>query len=225
MGVVTVGEDEIQGAAGERYQTPCTDIHPRGIMNWIGANGSGFGVTLSSSVAVADYIDPTDNPVKKTILQPILLASRHSCHWEGLPYRQKGDHHFNFSFTSHETGWKHGYRFGRQANEPLIAVTKPVVGALELPQVYSFVNVENSNAIISTIKKCEDDDEVIVRLFDMEGRDGEVRVNIFREIKEAAATDLVERVQPGVTMSFDENKLSLSLGHHSIETVKLNLRK
>jgi len=225
MGVVTVGEDEIEGAAGERYQTPCTDIHPRGIMNWIGANGSGFGVTLSSSVAVADYIDPTENPVKKTILQPILLASRHSCHWEGLPYRQQGDHHFNFSFTSHETGWKHGYRFGRQANEPLIAVTKPVEGAPQLPQVYSFLNTENSNVIISTIKKCEDDDEVIVRLFDMEGRDGEVRVNIFREIKEAAATDLIERVQPGTAMSFDENKLSLSLGHHSIETVKLNLKK
>lgn len=59
FGVVNVGKDEIEGYAGERYTTVCKNIDPRGIENWISANSLDFGMTLSSCVAVADYIDPT----------------------------------------------------------------------------------------------------------------------------------------------------------------------
>ncbi|MCK4989742.1 MAG: alpha-mannosidase, partial [Bacteroidales bacterium] len=37
FGVVEVGKDEMPGAAGERYQVACKDLHPRGIENWISA--------------------------------------------------------------------------------------------------------------------------------------------------------------------------------------------
>jgi alpha-mannosidase len=59
-GVVRVGKDEMPGAAGERYETPNAELHPHGIANWINVSGEKLGLTLSSSVAVADYIDPTD---------------------------------------------------------------------------------------------------------------------------------------------------------------------
>ncbi|MGB8317686.1 MAG: glycoside hydrolase family 38 C-terminal domain-containing protein, partial [Ignavibacteriaceae bacterium] len=101
FGVVNVGKDEIKGSAGERYTSICKDTHPRSIENWIGADDNEFGVTLTSSVAVADYIDPTDSLDKNTLLQPLLLASRRSCHWQGNEYLQTGDHHFEFSLTSH----------------------------------------------------------------------------------------------------------------------------
>ena len=108
--------------AGERYNTLCKNIHPRGIANWISSSNASFGVTLSSSVVVADWIDPTDHPVTNQILQAILLASRKSCHGEGNEYLQTGNHFFTFSMTSHQPGWKNGALFGRQANEKLIAV-------------------------------------------------------------------------------------------------------
>ena len=62
----------MEGAAGERYLVPAKDLHPRGIENWIGASDGSFGATLNSSVAVADYIDPTNDPVSGVILQPLL---------------------------------------------------------------------------------------------------------------------------------------------------------
>ena len=103
-GALTVGKDEMPGAAGERYYVENKEQHPRGIGNWISAASDNLAVTLSSSVAVADYIDPTDNPVDYTILQPVLLVSRQSCHYEGNSYFQPGDHSFRFSLTSHEKG-------------------------------------------------------------------------------------------------------------------------
>lgn len=67
-GALTIGRDEMPGAAGERYYVENKEQHPRGIGNWISAASDQMAVTLSSSVAVADYIDPTDNPVDYTVL-------------------------------------------------------------------------------------------------------------------------------------------------------------
>ena len=77
-GVVDVGKDEMEGAAGERYTVPCKELHPRGIENWMSASSEDFGFTLASSVVGVDYINPTDKNLDNTIIQPILLASRRS---------------------------------------------------------------------------------------------------------------------------------------------------
>lgn len=75
---------------------------------------------MSSSVAVFDHIDPTDNPVNYTMIQPVLLASRRSCHGAGNRYLREEDHHYSFSIFSHEPGWKNGYKQAIQANNPII---------------------------------------------------------------------------------------------------------
>ncbi len=128
FGALTVGRDEMPGAAGERYVQPVVEVRPREVLDWISASGERAGVTLRSSVAVMDFSDPTDNPVGYTILQPVLLASRRSCHWEGNWYLQEGDHRFSFSLTSHEPGWKNGYRFAEGVAAPLMAVAGAPVG-------------------------------------------------------------------------------------------------
>ena len=88
MAVVTVGKDEIPGAAGHaygrlNYSAACKDVHPREVQNFISASDHRFGVTMSSSVAVCDYVDPTDAQNACPVLQPVLLASRKSCHSNG----------------------------------------------------------------------------------------------------------------------------------------------
>ena len=49
------------------------DSHPREIQNFISASGNGFGVTMSSCVAVADWIDPSRDQSDYPVLQGILL--------------------------------------------------------------------------------------------------------------------------------------------------------
>ena len=105
-------------------------------------------MTLSSSVAVADYVDPTDNPVDYTVLQPILLASRKSCHPLGNDFFQPGDHFYHFSLTSHPAGGRTREEFGLSANEPLVAVYNPIAYSdAAIPEQYSFVSVDNPNVI------------------------------------------------------------------------------
>ncbi len=220
FGVVEVGKDEMEGAAGERYNVPAKDLHPRGIENWIEASDKYFGVTLSSSVAVADYIDPTDNPVSYPILQPILLASRVSCHGEGNKYLQTGNHYFSFSLDSHLSGWENGFRFGRQANEKLFAVVNPKpYKSASLSESQSFFGVESENLVISTVKKAEDDNSIIVRVYETEGKDTKSVLKTSNAFKTAMQTNLIEKS----IRSIEVNKSGaiLDIGHHAIETIKL----
>ena len=220
FGVVEVGKSEMKGAAGERYTTVCKDIHPRGIENWISASNSSFGVTMSSSVAVADWIDPTDHPITNQMLQPILLASRKSCHWEGNDYLQTGNHTFRFSITSHQPGWINGASFGRQANEQLTARwADHRMADASLPETLSFFRTVEENVLISTIKKAEDSAEAIIRLVDVEGKDREIKVESFRRISKAAYTNLIEEtIKP---LPSNGNSVQLQLGHYAIETIKI----
>lgn len=65
------------------YTTPLNETPLRECQNWFAASDDLSNVMLSSSVGVFGYKDVTSNPVDYPILQPVLLASRKSCHWKG----------------------------------------------------------------------------------------------------------------------------------------------
>jgi alpha-mannosidase len=150
----------------------------------------------------------------------VLLATRRSCHGEGNWHLQEGDHHFRFSVVSHAPGWRNGYRPGIQANVPLFAVINlsPAAGA-SLPEAKSFFSASAGNIVFSTIKKNEDDDSVIVRCYDIEGKDADVQMDFFAPIEKAELVNMIE--EEGKTIPSQKNSLKLKVGHHAIETVKL----
>lgn len=219
FGVLTVGQDEIAGAAGERYVQPAVEVRPREVLDWISASDDAIGVTLATGVAVLDYRDPTTDPVAYTVLQPILLASRKSCHWLGNWYLQPGDHSFHFSLTSHAPGWQNGVRFGEESASPLFSAVPgadgPTTSVLE--DSGSFLRVDAAGVELSTMKKAEAEDAFVVRLVEVEGEDKTVRLTGLRPFVRAARVNLIEddpeplRVVGGA--------VEIRLGHHAVETV------
>jgi alpha-mannosidase len=225
LGVLEVGSGEAKGTGGPAYgnlvyDEEMKDIRPREVQNFLYAGDDRLGVTLTTCVAVNDYKDPTDDPVDYPVLQPILLASRRSCHGEGNWYLQEGDHHFRFSLTSHAAGWRNGYRAGIAANDPLIAIVAPAArpGA-DLPETRSFLPYSAPNVVLSTMKKAETDDAVILRLYDIEGKDTETAIELFAPVKTAVRTNIIE--EDGAVIRPRQGKLVLPVGHHAVETVKL----
>ncbi|MBI5667776.1 MAG: alpha-mannosidase [Chloroflexi bacterium] len=229
FGVVEVGRDEIERAGddepvypgGPVYNVDCRTLHPREVQNFISASGPAFGVTLSSSVAACDYIDPTTlRPVRYPILQPLLLASRKSCHSKGNWYVQGGDHHYHFSILSHPPGWTNGSRYGVQANHPLRAVARQgMASSGELPPQHSFLSVSPESVMLSALKKAEDDDAIIVRCYEVEGHDTDAAIRLAFPITAAARTNIIE--EDGQPVRLENGTLRVRLGHHAVETFKL----
>jgi alpha-mannosidase len=225
FGVLEVGRGEAKGTGGPAYgnlvyDEEMSDIRPREVQNFLYAGDERFGLTFSTSVAVNDYKDPTDDPVPYPVLQPILLASRRSCHGEGNWYLQEGDHHYRFSLTSHAAGWRNGYRAGIAANAPLIAVAAGAApAAADLPESLSFLPFTASNLVLATMKKAETDDAVVLRVYDIEGKDAETEIKLAVRVKEAVRTNIIE--EPGAALKPRQGRFVLPVGHHAVETVKL----
>jgi len=191
FGSVTVGKDEIP-TAGDRYTPLCKDVHPRAILDWISASDDEMTITLSSSVAAADWIDPTTNH-NKTVLQHLLLASRTSCHWEGNEYSQAGSHSYKNILTSNKAGNMEGSRIAKQYNEPLhVSIFPNKSSRATLPESTSFFNIDNKNIIVTTIKKAEDTEDLIIRMYDAEGKSSKVDLNSFFDIDKVKQTNIIE---------------------------------
>lgn len=225
MGVAEVGVSEMKSIPGGwswggTYVHHPADSHPREIQNFISASGNGFGVTMSSCVAVADWIDPSRDQSDYPVLQGILLSSHKSCHGEGNWYHQTGTHSFRFSILGHEAGWQNGYCFGVGANHPLLPVAREGRGG-DLEASCSFIRISDPLVSLTTLKKADGGNALILRLTEMEGVDKMVEVTLPFDVKRVTRTDLIE--EGGEPVAGSGRRLTLRLGHHAIETYKLEL--
>jgi len=226
-----------------RYTQASEDIHLREIQNFMTAANSTIGVTMSSSVAVADWKDiyhPTaSNP--SVIMQPLLLASRRSCHGDdddlgyyGNWFIQTGDHYFSFSLLSHGVGsgyagWENGYKYGVSPNNPLIGVIQTeTVDTPNLPESYSFLSVtsDDDNVIVTAFKKAEGtgNGDIILRMVELQGKQTSVTVSIpFTDIVSVYPTNLIEEIVPGTAPvgNVTETSMTVTVDPYSIETYSI----
>ncbi|MCB9250595.1 MAG: hypothetical protein H6613_19670 [Ignavibacteriales bacterium] len=223
MGVLHVGKDELnmspQGWAwdGTYHQMP-EEIRPREIQNFMTANSDGFGFTMSTNVVTADWIDPNRESVDYPVISSVLLSSHKSCHGEGNWYHQKGRHQFKFSITSHEEGWKNGFHFGVAGNHPLNTVFRKSKQNGDLPYEKSFAKTSDPFSVITTIKKAEDDNDVVFRILETEGVDKDINITFYQEVEEISKTNLIEENPEQLNQR--GKTLELKPGKNSVETYK-----
>ena len=216
FGEVKVGKDEIK-TAGERYVPLCKDVHPRSVIDWFAATDDKTRVILSSSVAAFDWIDPTSES-DHILLQHILLASRKSCHWEGNDYSQAGHHSYRYMLTSNASDDVSGDRLAKQHNEPLHIVVNPEKSVMaKLPESISFISIDNKNVIITAVKKAESGDDLVVRMYDAEGQQSKVNINVWQEVEQLFQTNIIEENAAPVS--------DLVVPKYAIETFRLKLGK
>lgn len=69
------------------------------------------------------------------------------------------------------------------------------------------------------MKKADNDNGVILRLTEMEGKDTEVKITLPFEVKKVIKTNMIEEEMEEVDTN--GKNIKLFLGHHAIETFKL----
>ena len=214
FGEVKVGKDEIQ-TAGERYVPLCKDVHPRSVIDWFAASDDQMRIVMSSSVAAFDWIDPTKEN-EHPLLQHILLASRKSCHWEGNEYSQAGNHSYRYMLTSNSIDEVTGDRLAKQHNDPIKIIFNPEKSSLaNLPESMSFINLDNENVIISAVKKAEDNDKLVIRLYDTKGAMNNVNLISWKQVDQLYQSNIIENNPKPVS--------EIMVPKYSIETFMLDL--
>ncbi|MBN2651969.1 MAG: discoidin domain-containing protein [Spirochaetales bacterium] len=224
MGIVEVGKDEIPMTGGHaygsvNYDEPASEIRPREVRNFIMCQGENYSAGLTSDVSAFDYKDPINSDTNHRVIQHLLFASRKSCHWQGNWYFQAGTHNFSFSFTSSKPDWRSIYQELLSFNHPLISVFKRNSGKKTvLNQSGRFLSFDASNLIVSTIKKAEDTNDFILRIYDMEGVEVEAKNSGLLNIKNLESVDMLE-----FSNESSKQNSGFVVGSFSIETFKINL--
>lgn len=226
MGIVNVDQDELnmspRGWSWEgTYRQMPREIHPREIENFISASSTDFGFTLSTDLAVADWIDPGRESVDYPVLQGVMLSSHKSVHGLGNWYHQKGSHSFRFSFSSHKPGWRNGYQFGVEGNHPLLPVfnEKPQRGSL--PEEAGFIRVSDPLVRITTFKKDEKSNSFILRFVNMDGVEKTIDVSLWIPAHKLIKTNIIEEDVFDTGLSGRE--FTLVAGKNAIETYRIAL--
>ncbi|MFO7956654.1 MAG: glycoside hydrolase family 38 C-terminal domain-containing protein [Candidatus Brocadiia bacterium] len=116
-------------------------------------------------------------------------------------------------------------RLGAAFNHPLqIIATDAHEG--ELPSAAAAVTrIEPAGAVLTSMKQCEDDSGVILRLCELTGRSGRTTVGLNPELlgepKEITEVDLLERPLASSTAKITEDGFSVEIPSHGIASVRV----
>lgn len=110
---------------------------------------------------------PNDNTLRLTLIH----TGDGKGNWDFQNSNDLGNHHFTYAIQGHKGYWTNVVPEEAHAfNQPLVAFTTGH-HAGSLGRRFQFVSVNNPAVAIKSVKKAEDTDEVIVRVFETSGAD------------------------------------------------------
>lgn len=105
-------------------------------------------------------------------------------------YADQGEHEMVYSLYPHPGDWRHGtVDEGYAINMPLLAVAAEGNGGR---RAASFAAVDADNIIIDAVKKAEDSNALILRLFESHGQRGDVELALDRRPETVSRCDMME---------------------------------
>jgi alpha-mannosidase len=110
------------------------------------------------------------------------------------PEADMGHHHFHYALYPHAGTWKDAntVRRGYEYNYPLTAVvTTAHAGAL--PASHSFAAVNADNVVLTAVKKAEDSNSLIFRVYEWAGKQSTVEFHVPPGATSATITNLMEQ--------------------------------
>ena len=129
--------------------------------------------------------------------------------WGPDPRADEGEHEFGYSIYPHRGSWREGeVQFEAMAfNSPLLAMQEPQHASPQeqwagkkggLPDAYSFIKTDSDHVVLYALKQMEGfyDTDAIARFVEIEGREGDVAVELPRNVR-ATETSLLEDVIVG----------------------------
>lgn len=139
---------------------------------------------------------------------------------------QTGDFLLRYSLTSHRGNWKNGIaiRHGWNTSNPLIPVFTIGDQKGSLPvEKCSFCEVKPFNVLVTALKPSEDDEGIIIRLWETLGRKTNVTIKLpFLKIENAHLTNLVEKELRPVKAFKDS--VALTVKPFEVATLKLKVK-
>lgn len=178
---------------------------------WADLSEGDFGVSLLNNCKYG-------HDIKEGNMRLTLLKS--SC--DPNPDADKEVHHLTYSIYTHNGDWKEGKTSQKayELNTPFITSVEEAHHG-ELPGTLSLAKVNKDNVMIEVIKKAEDSNELVIRMYEFHNKRTDVTLEFLRDIKEIKECNLLERDLE--VLSPIGNKVNFTIKPYEIKTFKFEL--
>ncbi|MCC6485816.1 MAG: alpha-mannosidase [Armatimonadetes bacterium] len=141
------------------------------------------------------------------------------------PLPEMGEHRISWAVQPHTGAFSvsEAMKAGWNFNDPLTVISTAVHSG-DLPPARSFASVEPANVVMAALKKAEDSDGIVVRLFECEGHDTDASVSLdglVRQGSSATEMDILEQPLEASAAQMDGTTLKVKVPAYGIATVRV----
>ena len=191
----------------------------------ITTTGNAYGISILNDCKYG-WEKPNNNSLRLTLIHtPKSRLSQYG--WVVYPYQANQDiglNCFTYSFFRHigvlseTTQWE-----AAKLNQPMLAFESPKHTG-ELGRSLEFVKLNTDKVAIKALKKAENTDDMIIRLYELAGAtQNNVQIIFPANILSAKEVNGVEEDIPGTTVNFSGNTITLSMTKYQPRTFSVKL--
>jgi len=136
------------------------------------------------------------------------------------PDADRGPHHFSYELYPHAGTWQSALteRAGYEFNYKLHA-SQVESHTGSLPREHSYISVSPDNVVLTAVKKAEDDNGLIFRVFEWAGKQSDVVFTLPKGATSATETDLMEK-PTGSPLTISGDKVTVPIHPYEILTIR-----
>jgi len=174
---------------------------------WADLSEGNYGISLLNDCKYG--YDIKDNVMRLTLLKSAIDPD---------PNADIGHHSFCYALYPHEDDWRCGHtvQMAYEFNYPLlpriIRSKKKDISSAK----FSFVNVNRENVIIETLKKAEDSNKIILRVYEAYNERGEIEIKFSYPLKAVEECNLIETDEKPI--DFNEDSFRFYIKPYEIKT-------
>lgn len=134
---------------------------------------------------------------------------------EPNPTTDQEEHDFTYAIYPHAEGWRQAGTVAEayKLNQPLLVEEGTSGGE------FSFASVDSSNVILETIKKAEDKDGIVLRMYESENSYTKAKLTVHTSFEKAYICNLLEETEEEASVS--GNEITVVLKPYEVVTVKV----
>jgi alpha-mannosidase len=180
-------------------------------LRWADLGDAHHGFSLINESKYA--YDDKDNVLRLSLLRSPVWPD---------PDADRGHHHFGYELYPHAGTWQQALteRQGYQYNYKLQAVQVEAHTGAQ-PAEHAYLSVEPENVVLTAVKKAEDDNGLIFRVFEWAGKQSNVTFTLPAGATAATETNLMEKPL-GAPLPLSANKVTIPIHPYEILSIRVD---
>jgi alpha-mannosidase len=181
---------------------------------WVDLAEGDYGVALLNDCKYG--YDIHERTLRQTLLKSAISPDRDA---------DQGLHQFTYSLWPHQGDWFTGgvHRAAYDLNYPLLTFTSSGEPGTT-PAQLSLVTCDQANVIIETIKRAEDSDALVIRLYECANRRGPLTLRLGLPAARVWDTNLLEEQRQPASLAGDGLTITGAIAPYQIKTFVVELR-